>query len=671
VGCGDACGPILAQLLVYGLTNGAVVALNALGFTLAYAVARQLNLAHGNAFALTTVAVASLARAAGVTAADPMWVRIGLVLGLIVLAAGMGALLAGAVERLAFRPFKRGADPLGPLIASVGLAFVMLQAAIWWHAATTTPQPGHQGVALPLLAMPDLLPVARLDLGGVIVTLKDGLVLLLAGAASVGAWLLLARTRLGRQLRASAEDPETAALCGADPVRAQALAFVLGGALAGVGAAIFALYYGGTTAQHGLRGTLAPMTAAVLGGIGKPVGALVGGVAIGVFSAYSDFFLSAHWTPLLVLAALVLLLACRPSGLLERGGAGSSEDVPRTPASHYGARRLPAATALALGLAVAALLFPLLDSLAGWQRLPSAITALLLVALAVGLNLVVGLAGLLDLGYAAFFAIGGYTAAILTASGSRVGVMLPDVLREPWLALAAAGGVAAVFGLLFGLPSIRTRGQYLAIVTLALGEIVPGLIVQLPRWTNGPRGMTGIPAPWVGPWGPGSPLHAYGLALLLALGAILAASRLQRARAGRAWAAVRDDEVAALAVGVSPSRAKLLAFALGAAVAGLAGTIFAGLHGHIEPEQFDVTLSLMVLAAVVIGGRWGLGGVVLAAMIVALYDRVLVDMLTAVVRGLGGVAGVEWLRRADLRDDNFAVFGLALYLATVLRTRGG
>ena len=468
-------------------------------------------------------------------------------------------------------------------------------------------------------------------------------------------------------LRAVAQDRELAGLCGADPVRAQTLAFLLAGALAGLGAAIFATYYGGATSQHGLRGGLAAITAAVLGGVGNPRGALVGGVALGVAAAFSDYLLDAHWTPVLVLLLLVLLLASRPSGLLERGGNAVLDEVaPVGPMATVGA--LPGSRWLLGGLLALALVYPWIDQLAGWNRLQSATAALLLVMLAIGLSVVVSLAGLLDLGYAAFFAIGGYTAALLTASGSRLAIALPGLL-DPWLALPLAGLVAAAFGVLFGLPSVRTRGEYLAIVTLAFGEIVPGVIWHLPYWTGGPRGISGVPPLRLGPWGPDSPLQAYLLTLALAAAAGLVAVRLAASRTGRAWAAVRDDEVAAAAAGVDPPRAKLLAFAIGAGCAGLAGAISVGQLGYVEPGQFDLTLSLTVLAAVVIGGRWGVPGAILGAVLVAAYERLLVEGLSGALRALGVALGAPFLAAVDLRDDNFAVFGLALYLATLLQTR--
>ncbi|MCC7372575.1 MAG: ABC transporter permease [Chloroflexi bacterium] len=658
----------LLQILVFGVTAGAVVALSAAGFTLTFAVSRQVNLAHGNIFALTTVAVASLTRALGVTAATPLAGRLAVLLLLVAAGAVVGGLLGGVVERLAFRPFDGRREPLGPLIASLALSFLMLGIAVRWHAITTVPVPAHQGVNLPMLAMPDLVPPVELGCCAISVTLKDLLVLAIGGTVALGGTLALARSRAGRMLRGIAEDAELVALCGGNPRYGRLLGFVAAGALTGVAAAIFAAYYGGTSANHGLRGGLTAMTAAFLGGIGNPAGALLGGVAIGVLGSLGDFFLSAFWTPVLTLLLLVGLLAWRPAGLL-----GSS--IPPVAEQPVGDGRRstgqPDARAhrLVWLLLALALVYPLLGSLLGGVRLYDATIVLLLVALALGLEIVVGFAGLLDLGYAAFFAIGGYTMAMLTAGSSRLAPMLPAILHEPWLALPLAALAAAGCGIVFGLPSIRARGEYLAVVTLALGEIVPALVIRFPDWTSGARGISGIVSPRVPLTPDGSALGTYGLALLLAAGVWLLASRLAGARLGRAWAAVRDDELAAQSVGVDATGVKLQAFALGAGVAGLAGALFAGLVGHIVPEQFDLTLSLMVLSAVAIGGRWGLAGVMAGALLVALYDRLLVDLVSAGLRSIGGLLTWPLPRATDLRGDNFLVFGLLLYLATLAPAR--
>jgi branched-chain amino acid transport system permease protein len=652
---------LFVQLLIYGLTDGAVVALNAVGFTLTYSVARQINLAHGSVFALTTVVVANLAAFAGVTAASAPALRIGALLALAILGAVTGALLNVGVERLAFRPFRGVKDPLAPLIASVALSFVLFQLAVWWHDFRFVAPPGaHQGVDLPLLSMPDLVPKVNLACCGVTLTLKDVLVLLVAAAITGGGAQLLKRTSNGRLLRAVAQDPETTSLMGGDPGRAQVIAFAVGGAIAGFGAAIFAAYFGGANAQYGLRSGLAAMTAAVLGGVGDPRGALLGGVVLGVVASFSDYLLDAQWTPVLVLVLLIGLLAFRPSGLLGTSSSANEPNAPSRPVISATRNQRLQGLVVACLLVIGAL-YPWLDQVAGWFRLPGVTVALLMVTLAVGLTIVVGFAGLLDLGYAAFFAIGSYTAAVLTSSGSRVALVLPGLIRDdPWLALLMGGLVAAGFGLLFGLPSVRTRGEYLAIVTLAFGEIVPLVIWHLPDWTGGPRGMSGIAS--VSFAGTGA-LSSYIVALALAGVVCLAALRLSSSRTGRAWAAIREDDVAAAAVGINPPLMKLLAFAIGAGVAGVAGAGFAQLFGYVEPGQFDFTVSLMVLSAVVIGGRWGVLGAVGGALVIAAYDRFLVDVLSAGLHVIG--------LPVDLRQHNYIVFGVALLVATLARARGG
>jgi len=288
------------------------------------------------------------------------------------------------------------------------------------------------------------------------------------------------------------------------------------------------------------------MTAAVLGGVGKLGGALADGMIIVVFSSFGDYVLDAAWTPLLVLSLLNVLLAFRPNGLLENSQFTSyvctTEDAaPPTGVSF--APRAPAGMHWAmLALLAIGLIFPWLDQLTGWYRVSPAANSLLLVILAVGLSIVVGCAGLLDLGYAAFFAIGSYTAALLTSSGSQLALLLPEVARSPWLALPVAGIVTAGFGLIFGVPTIRTRGEYLAIVTLAFGEIVPGVIVHTPDWTGGNRGMSGVPLVELGFWPPGSAIGAYFVALGLLVVITISAGRLAASRVGRAWAAVREDD---------------------------------------------------------------------------------------------------------------------------------
>ena len=202
---------LIVQLLIYGLTNGTVVALNAIGFTLAYAVARQINLAHGNVFALSTVVVASVGTWFGITAEAPLRQRAAALITATAVGALTGAVLNSGVERLAFRPFRKSKDALAPLIATVGLSFILYQGAIWWRVLfqnqrSLQSQLLHNGVVLPLESMPDIMPKVDFGLGGVSFTLEDLAVLVLGAVLALGTAAFLTRTNSGRLLRAASQD---------------------------------------------------------------------------------------------------------------------------------------------------------------------------------------------------------------------------------------------------------------------------------------------------------------------------------------------------------------------------------------------------------------------------------------------------------------------------------
>src|SRR5438105_8222237 len=205
--------------------------------------------------------------------------------------------------------------------------------------------------------------------------------------------------------------------------------------------------------------------------------------------------------------------------------------------------------------------------------------------LALGLNIVVGFAGLLDLGYAAFFAIGGYTAAFLT---SPISPWAEFIQANFYVAMILGFVIAALFGVILGAPTLRLRGDYLAIVTLAFGEIVPRVFLNLEHITGGSRGLNPIGRPSIGSYELGfDQLPWYYLIVLVGTLSIWAILRLYNSRLGRAWIAIREDELAAASLGINLVSTKLLAFALGASFAGFAGSIFASLFQFIDPFQFD------------------------------------------------------------------------------------
>jgi len=295
------------------------------------------------------------------------------------------------------------------------------------------------------------------------------------------------------------------------------------------------------------------------------------------------------------------------------------------------------------GAIAALLLLPLLLQALGnhWVRIAD--TCLLYVMLALGMNIVVGYAGLLDLGYVAFYAIGAYMVALLTSphltdNFAWIAAMFPAGLHAPWwITLPLGALLAALFGTLLGAPTLKLRGDYLAIVTLGFGEIVRLLIVNLGRPVNITNGAKGL-----GPIDPidmlgldlGQPLSAgshhlasvtlyYYLFLVLVVLTVTICRRLQASRIGRAWMAIRDDEVAAEAMGINTRNVKLLAFAIGASFGGVAGAAFGIFQGFVSPEAFTLQESVIIVAMVVFGGAGHIPGVILGAMLLTALPEVL------------------------------------------------
>lgn len=276
-----------------------------------------------------------------------------------------------------------------------------------------------------------------------------------------------------------------------------------------------------------------------------------------------------------------------------------------------------------------------------WVRILD--TALLYVLLALGLNLVVGCAGLLDLGYVAFYAVGAYMFALLASphlfeTFPAIAAAFPQGLHTPiWLVLPLGAALAAAAGVLLGAPVLRLRGDYLAIVTLGFGEIIRVFMNNLDaplNLTNGPKGISGIDPLHVFGLNLGRPLDLgfitlpsvtlhYYLFLALAVLCVGVGLRLERSRIGRAWMAMREDELAAKAMGLNVRNLKLLAFAMGATFGGVAGVLFAAFQGFVSPESFSLHESVLIVAMVVLGGLGHVPGVVLGAVLLAALPEVL------------------------------------------------
>jgi branched-chain amino acid transport system permease protein len=319
------------------------------------------------------------------------------------------------------------------------------------------------------------------------------------------------------------------------------------------------------------------------------------------------------------------------------------------------------------------LTYPILDRFLGWNRLGSMNPILIYTLLALGLNIVVGFAGLLDLGYAAFFAIGGYTTAFLTSPQSPLPVAYHV---DFWVALPLSFAVAALFGVILGAPTLRLRGDYLAIVTLAFGEIVPRAILNLDSLTLGSKGLNPVASPHFFGFELVSEHQIQWYYLIVAVGAIsiLVISRLHDSRLGRSWTALREDEIAAASMGIDLVRTKLLAFALGASFAGFAGSLYASMFQFIDPFQFDFSISIMVLSMIILGGIGNIWGVLIGGVVMGAFNFIFTEGATGWIHTVAAAINLPvvspFLHSVDLGNSKLMVFGIALVLLMLLKPEG-
>ncbi|HVC50799.1 MAG TPA: branched-chain amino acid ABC transporter ATP-binding protein/permease [Stellaceae bacterium] len=333
-----------------------------------------------------------------------------------------------------------------------------------------------------------------------------------------------------------------------------------------------------------------------------------------------------------------------------------------------------------------ALLFPPLIRNDG--DVDAAANALSFAALALGLNIVVGFAGLLDLGYAAFFAIGAYSYGALASfqlhpawSGFWEPFQWLGLVADLngtvhfqvsfWLMMPISAAIAAFFGCLFGAPTLRLKGDYLAIVTLGFGEIVPIVARNWPTVTNGAQGLNGVLPPQFFGYNFGvsaTPYYYVGVALVALL--IFTSTRLKFSRVGRAWMAIREDEIAAGAMGVNRVKFKLLAFSIGAAFAGATGTLYVAKLQTATPEMFMFPVSVMLLVMIVFGGMGSVWGVVLGALVLQLLQSWFLQSLSGWINGLGRLVHVEWLEKIQLASSTELIFGIILVTMMLYRRQG-
>ena len=363
-------------------------------------------------------------------------------------------------------------------------------------------------------------------------------------------------------------------------------------------------------------------------------------------------------------------------------------------------------------LAVIVVAFPFIDSFTGLRWIAQVIFALIFVILGMGLNIVVGYAGLLDLGYAAFFAIGAYTTGILSSP-------IHNIFLNFWLVIWIAAGMAAIFGLLLGAPTLPLRGDYLAIVTLGFGEIIPVVFRNLidvtiheplTCWiipgiqkifgasstvsciviadhlnlTAGEQGINPIGRPIlpiIGQFTNAEPIPWYFLIIAIILLSVFLINRLRESRLGRAWMAIREDELAASQMGIDPVRTKLLAFSMGATFSGFAGAFYAAYIAGIFPSVFDFSASILILCTVILGGIGNIYGVIVGGLVLITADRLFLPALKDFLGGLlnhtvlPALASNPTMQAAVAQNANpilyrYLLFGLTLVIMMAVRPEG-
>jgi branched-chain amino acid transport system permease protein len=566
----------MLDTLISGLITGNTYALIAIGLSLIFGVAELINFAHGSVFAIGAMVGWWLAVSLG----WPLWATF---LAVIVVTAALGL----AIERFAVRPL-RDAPPIAPLLTTVAVSLILDYSSQLIFSPETR-------------RFPPLLPNGNFQVGSIHFGTLDLAILGVSIVSVVALWGFLRHTRLGTAIRATAQDREAAQQMGVSVGAIQGLSFAIASALAGVGGVLVGMYYSNVNPTIGFNAGIEGFAAATLGGLGSLPGAVVGGLLLGVAESFGVTIFGGSSRELIAFGVLIGVLWLLPSGLLGSSGVRLYEPMTgnffRSGAPVRFRRWQLAAIAV-----VAFLVLPLLGS--DYLLRVGSIVAIFAM-LALSLTLVAGTAGQVSLGQAGLFAIGAYASAILTTRHNW----------PFWLALPAAGIISTVLGAIIVAPALRLPGHYVSIATLGIGAIVASALLNFEWLTRGPLGISGIPVPDLFGYALDAPRDYYLLSLVVLVicgGLVLV---LQRSHLGRAWRAIREDEIGAQAFGVPLAGYKALVFALGGIIAGLGGSLLAHQYGYLHPDLFDVSVSILALTIVVLGGMANVYGAILGAIV--------------------------------------------------------
>ncbi len=568
---------------INGLVVGNIYALIAVGLAIIFGVGNLINFAHGSVY-MTGAYVGWYCVTRLMLPLPFAFVAVAVVCGMIGL----------AIERFGLRGLQ-GASRIAPLLATIGISFMLDQLVqiIWGVRPESFPNP---------------LPAFRIQIGGGSIGSIDLLIAAIGIGTAALLFIFLRYTKLGWALRATAQDREAALQMGVDVNAVNRTAFMIASILGGIAGLLVGMYYLQVDPTMSFQAGLKGFAANLLGGLGNIPGAIAGGLLLGLIESYGVAAFGSSYRNLFAFTVLIAVLVLRPNGLFSRTRRLPPEPLTGTFVSNRTRLRIPA-WVVAAG-AVIAITLPLM--IKDPVLLQILTNAWLFGLVAISLTLVTGTAGQTSLGQAGFVAIGGYGSALLVL---RLGFRFE-------IALLAAGLLSAALGTLLVLPALRLRAYYLAIATIGIGEIVSEIIKNWDPVTNGALGLTRIPPPTFFGIEAYLPREIYWYSLALLLVAALVVWRLVRSPLGRLWRAVRDDEIAAQAYGVSLYRYKALAFAISAFIAGIAGAFYAHMFTFINYDSFTSSWSVLTLTMAILGGLGNILGAVVGAVALTVLPEV-------------------------------------------------
>jgi len=570
------------QIAIGGLVVGSIYAVVALGFSLVFRVTGAINLSQGG-FALIAAMI-------GYTfAMDWGWPLLVAIPAAVVVTVLAGAALAA----FTFVPALARLSNANVLMLTAGI-LTMIEgfALVVWGS-----QP---------YAMPPFSGERPLSFGPILIPPQAFWVFGTTALCIAALWYLIAKTKLGRGLRACAENPSAASLMGIGVPTMTLLSFGLATLIAAIAGVVIAP---ATALQFdtGRLFTISGFVAAAIGGIASFPGAIIGGLFLGLVTQLSTAYISSLFSTAISLLILLVVLIWRPSGLIQ-GGVARRQDTRDEVKTAGHAAKLPAHLGWPLGALalLAAVLIPLVVTDNGIMS--SLVIAAILFMTLMGLDVLMGYAGQVSLGQAGFMAIGGYTSGYLS-----INYEIPHILS-----ILAGIGVSLACAAVLSLVTLRLRGLYLALATLAFGLLIDSCAVGFLDITGGPLGLVGIPSLSIGSFTFAEPRAMYYLVLACDVIILFGLAGAMQSSFGRALKAIRSDQMAAAALGINTVHYKLLAFMISVALASLAGSLYAFFFNFLSPEMVGTSRSLELVAMLIIGGESTIFGGLLGALLLTL-----------------------------------------------------